>query len=215
MTGIDRITEKILRDAARQADEIVRNAGMAAAAYIEKEHETLKAKKAELAAEADAGASLRMTRIISAEELELRKQNLSVRQRLIGEVYSMALDKLVKSPDTEYAGMLVRMAVKAVEENRDVAAPGEKGLMLVTQNDRKRLPSDFNDMVNDRLARKGIKTVLELSEEAAAGISGGLIVRFGDIEINSSFESLIMAGKNDFEPVIKGILFGDGGNAFG
>ncbi len=207
MAGIDRIIEKILRDAGNEAEETIRIAEMAAASFLDKSAADNETQRKKIAADASLKAAGIKRRAISAEELELQKETLKVKQQLLDEVYTRAEEKLKRLPDKQYATLLADLAVKAVcglnAESTEARAEGE---VLVAEADRKRLPGDFTARVNTMLAGKGVESRISLSDKAA-GIAGGIIYKTGNIEINSSFKAILHSERENLEPEIVGMLF--------
>ncbi len=207
MAGIDRIIEKILRDAGNEAEETIRIAGMAAESFLDKSAADNEAQRKKIAADASLKAAGIKRRTISAEELELQKETLKVKQQLLDEVYTRAEEKLKRLPNGQYAKLLADLAVKAVcGLNAESPEGRTEGEVLVAETDRKRLPDDFAAVVNTMLAEKGVAARISLSDKAA-GIAGGIIYKAGDIEINSSFKAILHSERENLEPQIVGMLF--------
>jgi V/A-type H+-transporting ATPase subunit E len=60
--------------------------------------------------------------------------------------------------------------------------------------------------INTQLKARGIKGELKLSDEAR-GISGGFILKKGDIEVNNTFEALIRMTRDELEAEVVKVLF--------
>jgi len=57
-----------------------------------------------------------------------------------------------------------------------------------------------------KLADKGIKANIKISDEDM-DISGGFILKFGDMEINNTFDALVRSQRDQYEPQVVQILF--------
>ncbi|MCD8026041.1 MAG: hypothetical protein LUF33_03700, partial [Clostridiales bacterium] len=77
---------------------------------------------------------------------------------------------------------------------------GANGEILLNQKDLSRLPDDFTQ----RLSESGVTAAVNKS---AVDISGGFILKSGDIEENMSFESVIADKRDLLEDLINRELF--------
>lgn len=121
LAAADEKTEKILADAAAQAEQIRRKTAEAYAA------------KAEAALHAAA----------SAAELETRNRLLRERRRILDETLKKTVGYLQGLPDAAYFEALLPLAARS-------AQAGE-GLLLFGAGDLKRLPADFEARLNRSL----------------------------------------------------------------
>lgn len=201
MTGTDRIKAKIMDEsraaadiqldaATREADEII--------AAAEKEA-MLAAQKARLAAEEEAAHQNK--RMLAVASLEERKSVLKVRQDMVELAFRKAMDKLAALPDREYGAFLKSYAIGAVREGA--------GEILLNETDKKRLGQAFVKDLNDSLAKAGKKSTLSLAVDALKA-KGGFVLRYGDMEINSTLEIMMNQIKPKLEVQVADILFNNG-----
>jgi V/A-type H+/Na+-transporting ATPase subunit E len=198
MTGSERITEKILEQAAAAAQRLKEDAAGEVAqvlAAAKKQRET-----------ADAGAEHRIDIAVREVEqrreatlqLELRKRDLTIRQQLVDEAFQKAEAALVQLPDDDYRKMLTGMILST-------EWTGEAEL-VVSARDRDRLGSGYPAMIDAERGRKGItgKTVF------AADVlpqDGGFVIRSGEMEINGTLGVVLSGLRPELEGMVAKTLF--------
>lgn len=198
MTGIERIKEKILQDSEAKAFSIIEDAKIQAQEIIEKANVKAEQKASEVQKKASAEAAERLKISNSTLELEMRKDILSTKQQLIEEVFQRALDSLSKLDNNEYEATLYKLIVDAIES-------GDEEILL-SSNDKNRLPADFVSKLNQVLVQAGKKGNLKLSDETR-NIMGGFVLKAKGVEINYSFEALLRMDRDEIEPEVAAILF--------
>lgn len=194
MSGIDRITDKILEQAKLQAVNRVNYAKETAkkteASLMKRFDRTMEAEKRRAVAEGEEAAK----RVIANVKLEGRKKKLSARQEAVNLVFDKAVEKMAGLPEKDYLAFLSDLAVSVLKK-------GENQLIL-------------NARDHDALGKKLIKAVSEkapdmkvvISEEIVAS-DGGLVVRNGDIQTNLTLESIIRLEREKLEADVVGIVF--------
>lgn len=194
MSGIDRITEKILEQARLQAANRIAYAKETAQkeeAGLEKRfNRTMEAEKRR--AEDDGNEAAK--RVIANVRLEGRKLKLSARQEAVNLVFDKAVEKIAGLPKKQYVDFLASLALKAAEDGcnklilntRDKEAVGEELLKAIAAED------DSFEM--------------EIAEETVTA-AGGLIIRNGDIQTNLTLESIIRLEREKLEAEVVGIIF--------
>ena len=101
------------------------------------------------------------------------------------ESYLLGLD------DCEYFEALYRLAAQL---------KGKKGVVLLNQKDLDRKPENFEK----RLAAAGLDAAVS---SAPADISGGFILKSGDVEENMEFSAIISSKRDEIEDLINKELF--------
>lgn len=175
--------EKIINEAEKKSEEIIKNASVQAEKNA-KGIELSASKRAEsLNNIASSNASLvSRNTVLKAKREQLDKTIDGMKQ------YILSLD------NNRYFELIYRMA-------KSVSASG--GEVLLNERDLSRLPSDFEE----ELASRGVKAKVC---KAPADISGGFILRDGNIEINCSVDSVIDDKRNEIEDFINESLFRQG-----
>ena len=197
MAGAEKLKEKILSDARRTADSNLALAHREADEIVLKAREEARALHSALTAKAGREADAREKRLISVAELEGRKERLAVKQRLIEELFTAAVQSLCDKPDREYEALLVDMISGA-------ASGGEE--IIISEKDSGRLTQNFVGFVNEALKKKGKPGTLTLSAETRR-IEGGFALRSGNTEVNNSFASVVRSKKDSLEALAVKMLF--------
>ena len=184
MTGSERITEKILAQAAAAAELHREEAAKEVAVIL-----------AEAAAQLEAAdaASDRRTAVMLREveqrseatlQLELRKRDLTIRQQLVDQAFTQAQAALVKLPDDTYR-KLVREMVLSTEWVGDAE-------IVVSAQDRDRLGNILLEEVDAGRATRGLPGKTRYARDPLAQ-AGGFVIRNGDMEINGTL-AVVLAG---------------------
>ena len=197
--GAEKIIARILEDARLKASNNIKEAEKQASDIINAAKEEAEKKRTVIIENALKNADEMKKRAISVAELEARKIKLKAKQEIITSVFEKAITALNSLPAETYAKILCNMIISSV-------AKGNEEVVLSIR-DKERLGKEFIDDINRKLAEKGLKGDLRLSEQTA-NINGGFILKSGEIEINNSFDTLIRMKRNELEPEIIKILFG-------
>ena len=196
MNGLENITKAIADEAAAQADDILKQANEQCEKIL---------KDAKLAAQAqvdeiDASTERKVSSIIESAEsfcaLDKKNAQLKAKMQLINEVFGGAVKYLCTLPDDDYFSCLTRLiAANALPQN---------GLLILNSKDLGRLPSGFMSMVSSNIT----DGELELCKQPNNNIIGGCILKYGDIEINLSFERIILSQREQLIDKVNHALFG-------
>ena len=184
MTGSERITEKILEQAAeaaqRQKDEAAEEVALILA--------QAKAQRGEADAEANHRIDIAVREVEQRREatlqLELRKRDLTIRQQLVDEAFAQAETALVKLPDDAYSNLLAGMILST-----EWAGDAE---LVVSAKDRERLGAGFPAMIDGARAKKGHSGKTAFAADALPE-DGGFVIRSGEMEINGTL-GVVLAG---------------------
>ena len=196
--SLEKILARIADDAQKEADRITERAAFNAGEIIQKAEEDAEILKAESLQRAKEEATQRKERIIAMARLDFRKRILDEKQRAIDVVFRGAIEKLCNLKDDEYRGLMKRMLLSGVQTGEEE--------VIFAQRDKTRLTSSFIGELNEELRNNEKKGNLTISEETRE-ISGGFILRRGDVELNSTFESLLEFSRDELESEVGQLLF--------
>ena len=128
---------------------------------------------------------------------QLRKAALlRVRNEIIDGVVSEAFEQVLALDDEAYFAMIRKLFAER-------AAAGE-GVLCLNARDLARCPSGLAGQLAQTAADKGGS--VRISEDPA-GIRGGFILAYGDIEENCSLEAIFSARKDEFRDRVNELLF--------
>lgn len=198
MTGAEKITARILDEARQQARANVERAEKEAADIIHDAHKEAEVKRSSIIEKAKGEAAEHKKRLISVAELEARKQKLQAKQEMIEEAFAKTLERLNSLSAAKYEGIIADMILDSVSTGNEE--------VILSSRDRSRLSPEFAAGINKRLAGRGIKGNITISDETR-DINGGFILKTGDIEVNNSFEAIIKMQRDELEEKIVKILF--------
>ncbi len=221
VTGLERITDRILAEARAEADRILAEAN----AEADRIRADYRARADELSARISADASQEgidlVERAKSASANRKRNQVLQTQSRLIDETFRATLDGLRAQSAEDYTKLLsgllasaLSAQAKAERESRELY--GEEDMPMVEQyevllNERDR------DRVGEALIKEVKQTAagklpaemiakLTLANETVR-IDGGLILRCGSIEANCSLSLLFAQLREELEAEVCRVLF--------
>lgn len=195
MTGLDKIIARLETDAQAEIDAVRADADAQRAAILEEYRQKADAEYAARLAVGKRDAAQREERLGGAADMEARRRMLAFKQEMVTEVFSAAAEKLVSLPKDEYIAFLAAQAAKA-------AATGTEELVF-NAHDAKELGREVAKAANALLGPKGHLTVSDETRE----ISGGVIVRQGDIEANCAVETLVRLRRGELAAQVAELLF--------
>lgn len=198
MIGMEKIKSKILEDAQNKITQILEQAKQQAEEIKNDALKESESKRAEILEKGEAKGKETYRRMLSMAGLEGRKEILKAKQDVVEEAFTSAMEKLRSLPDEDYQKLIEDMAV--------AAAKNECGEILLSEKDRKRLNDDFLKNINVRIASKGENAEFVMSDDNIK-TSGGFILRYGEMEINSTFEIMFEMLKPEIENDVVDILF--------
>lgn len=193
MNGGEKIFDRIKSDCDDNIREIEAKSTETCSQIISEGKTQAEKISADIAKNADAKVIQINAMSKSRAELETRNALLKRRRKEIDITLGKLLDYLVNLGDKEYFDIIYRLASRL---------NGKKGEIFLNANDISRLPSDFEQ----KLKLNGLDAVVS---KAPADISGGFILKCGDIEENMDFEALISAKQDGIEDLINRELFSE------
>lgn len=186
MNNESKIIDKIISDANNKASEILTQAHLKADENI-KAYEQKAQKENEIAMEiAESEAIKAKAKEISSAEMNAKKKILTTKQQLIEQVIDNAKQKLLSYDSQENEKIILSMLKKInINSNMEVIVSQKDGINL-----------------KNTIEKAGYKISSEIRD-----ISGGFILKNGDIEYNYSFESIVAVKKEELEQIAAKILF--------
>ncbi len=188
--GIEEIKKKIIEDAEKEKAKMLKEAREKASQIVEAGKRSAEKTTKEIISRMEMEAETEKSRILTMENLESRKKILEAKQKVIERAFSKALEEVLDLED--YKQILGNLLCK-------VARGGEE--LILSPRDRKRLTGDFFSTINARLGEP-----LKISEETR-DITGGFILKTGNIEINECFDAKLIILRDEMESQVAQILF--------
>jgi V/A-type H+-transporting ATPase subunit E len=198
MEGIERIKEKIMQEAREKEQQILNEARAEADQILKNSEQTAEEIKQQSLQKAKRQAEEEKRKILSMAELEERKGLLQAKQQIIDEVFDKARQELANLPVEDYRQLIYKMLLES-------SITGDEEI-IIDEKDKSRITPDLVEKVNKELKTKGKSGNLKISAKTRPMI-GGFILKAQDMEINSTFDSLIKLQREELETGIAKILF--------
>ena len=195
MNGTEKIIAHIQSDARAAADAILAQAEQQCAGiredYKKKADEAYAARIREGVRTCEAEAESR-ERIAG---MESKKTILALKQEMVSNAFAKARETLLSLPEDEYRNFLAKLAVRS-------SSTGDEQIIL-SRADREKYGDAVVELVNAEIP--GGK--LSLAEETG-DFDGGLILRRGNVEVNSTLDLLIELCRGELSADLAKIMFG-------
>jgi len=128
--------------------------------------------------------------------MNIAKEHLAEKNKILDEVFDQARQQLQSLPDEQYRRLVTNLILEAVETGDEE---------VIIDKEEKRIDAALIDQVNSKLAsdRKGN---LKLSEDKMP-LGGGFILRRGKVKTNVSFDVLLSRARKELEIELAKELF--------
>lgn len=176
---------KILSEAKKQAEIIIKTTDNEAVKISEAEEQKLKILENEL-----------NSRSQSAAKIEKQKILLEEKQKIIDNIILKTYNKILSLPDKEYFEFLMKIAVKNIGRGN--------GKILFNSRDLKRIPNHFMSQLNAQAQKVSGSIILS---EKTTNINGGFILNYGGIEENCSLDALFYSRSEEMKDIINSLIF--------
>ena len=195
MNGIEKITARIGADAQQEIDALLAQTNVQVQ-EIAAEYEAKAARAAkEILDKGEQDAAVREERLVSAARMDARKAMLAQQQALMDQAFRKALDDLLNLPDKDYVALVASLIVEASQTGREE--------VVFSQKDRPRYGKAAVTRANELLGDRGHLT---LSAQTRP-IQGGFLLSDGDVEVNCTFETLVLMQRRTVERQVAQVLF--------
>ena len=198
MKGIEKITARIAADAETE-DAAVRQESDARVAAIRAEYE--KKAQEEAAAvirEGEKENEQRVSRIDRTARLEAKRTVLAMKQEMVSKAFDLAKEQITSMPAEQYVDFLVRQITQAVSTGSEE--------LIMNPADREKYGAQTVKAANEALNAGNRTGALKLSAETRP-MSGGFILKQGDIEVNCTIDLLLELIRGDLAAQVAEVLF--------
>lgn len=219
MTGLEKITERILTDAKERARGILENAQEECRLMADDYAERAERIREEIAERTMREGEDMVARARSAAAMTRRDILLAAKSRMLDEAFEAAKAQICATDYGKYRELLVALLSCAlIEQARNERESLEMGdevaefdtfEVLMNETDRARFgPYVLEGARRTTERRIGSERTAKLRlSDTAADIDGGLILRYGNTETNCSVSALLSEMRRDLESRISAILF--------
>lgn len=194
----EQVVEKILADAKAEAEKIKKQAQENEAAEQAKLQEQLNRYKKQTETLAQKAAKDKKAHLLAAARMDIAKQFLAEKRKILDEVFEQAREKLRNLTDEDYLKFMTKLILDAVETGDEE---------VIVDKSETRIDQKFIKHVNRELG-PGYKGNLRLSDEKN-NLGGGFILKRGRIKHNVSIEVLLTQARKELEIELAKQLFED------
>ncbi len=192
MNGIENIKNKIMDEAALDAQKITDEAQAEADAILAEADRQMQKEEAALLEKGEKAASLAAERILSAASAGRRSETLRAKQDLLGSVFDRVLGRLEAISGKEYEDLLVRLVCENAEGGEELLFPAAD--------------AGIAEQVAKQASAK-LGKELKVSKDAAP-FTKGVLLRRGRQEVNCSLRVIAEYMKEDLIREAADMLFG-------
>ncbi len=192
------VVEKILADANAEADKIKKEAEDKESAEQAKLTEQLEEYKKQTELLAQKAGEDEKSHILAAARMDIAKQYLAEKRKILDEVFEQAHQQLQNLPDDEYRALIKKLLLDAVET-------GDEEVLIDTKE--KRIDHGFIKHINRELGH-GKKGELRLSDQKQ-DVGAGFILKRGKIKTNVSISVLLDQARKELEIELAKELFSE------
>lgn len=197
MSSLNNLTSKIVDDANKKAEELISEAKANEKELIEKSISQAEKEGNFLIEKANLESKTRSERVLSNAELQVRNMKLGAKQEVLDRVFVKAIAELSKISNEQYS-KFVKQSILSLPIDGDEE-------IIVGMNNSAVTPN-FMLELNTELKNAGKLGALEISSEKR-DIKGGFILAKAGIEINNTFEALVMSFRDELEADVARALF--------
>jgi len=192
----EQVVEKILADAKAEAEKIKKQADEKEAADQAKLNEQLQEYGSQTKALADRLGKEKKLHLLAAARMDIAKEFLAEKSRILDEVFTQAQTQLQNLPDEQYRELIRNLMLEAVETGAEE---------VILDKDETRINEKFIRQINQKLGRDR-KGNLKLSKERQQ-LGAGFILRRGKIKNNVSLDVLLASARKELEIELAKELF--------
>jgi len=197
MAGAEKLIEKILNDAQRDAEAAWAEAEAKKQALRDKMLREIERHKAEIERMADEAIAENKKRMAAVYDLEYRKQLLTAKQEMMQKAREAALTRLRALDDKSYVALMKRRLLEC--------ASSGTGAIAVSPSET-RLDAVFLADINAELMKTASRGELQLLPERR-DIDGGFVYIDGGMEIDVSLGALMDEAWQQVETQVAAALF--------
>ena len=198
MKGIDKITSRILADAEAECAAVRKESDERIAAVKAEAEKKAQDEYWRLVREGVKDTEQRVQRMDRTARLEAKKSVLNMKQEAVSRAFDLAREKIAELPERDYVGFLARMAGEA-------AVTGQEEVVL-NARDAATVGAKAVKAANELLAKRNLPGMLTLSAETRE-MSGGLVLKQGDIEVNCTVDTLLDLSRGELAARVAEVLF--------
>ncbi len=188
---MEKISKKILDDAQKERDEIIKSTEQEVTQIKKQTSEELNKLEKETEEFVKEALLRERRRLVGMVKLSTRNELLQAKREIMDRIFNEALDTLVSKERGEYLDRIKNLLKET----------GVKDGEIVLGKEESKIDQKFIEDMNKELGAN-----FSVSDEKAQ-IKGGFILRRGRIEIDSSFSAILQSKRERIELELAKLLF--------
>ncbi len=193
MSGLDKISDTIVKEAEKKAEDILAQAKAEAQSIAGGAQKTIDAERQKYADMAKRETEAVNSRFASENRQKRSQALLKTKRMVIEDTIAKAKEKIKALPDGGYFDFLRGVLVKNARQ-----AEGE---LYLAQKDFERMPKDFIAKCNAEIKGGSVKLA-----GPTGAIANGFMIVYGKIEQNCSIDSIFESNNNLLEDTVKAFI---------
>lgn len=195
MTGLEKITEKILSDSQKNCEKILEDGAQKVKEIIAEAKAEAERQFTAIIEEAEKKADKKTAVAKSNAESITRNRYLEIRNAILNDVISAAYEKIERLSDDDYFELIKKICYKNIQAGECV--------MYMNGRDLFRMPASFEDEINSVVFEKG---AVHISKETV-DIENGFILKYDGFEINCTLKAVFDDCMDDLKFTVSKDLF--------
>ncbi len=195
MTGLEKITEKILTDSQHNCEKILEDGALQVKEILSQakiQANELAQSKLD-AAEQEANKKNAIAK--SSAESITRNRYLEIRNAILNDVISAAYETIERLSDEEYFELIKKLCYKNIQTGECV--------MYMCGSDLFRLPDGFEDEINSVVFEKAAVQV----SATPVDIENGFILKYDGFEVNCTLRAVFDESMDNLKYTLSRVLF--------
>lgn len=195
MTGLEKITEKIISQAQSDCDRVVEDAALKVKNVLSEARIKANQLSDEIISAAELEAEKRISVAKSTAESISRNRYLEIRNAILNDIISAAYLKVDKFSDEEYFELIKKICIKNIQ-------PGEC-TMYFNSYDLGRLPENFEDEINSEV----YETAAVHISDKSVFIENGFTLKYDGFEVNCALKAVFDEAMDRLKDSLNSVLF--------
>ncbi|MBN1881520.1 MAG: hypothetical protein JW885_05040 [Deltaproteobacteria bacterium] len=198
---VDNLGKVVISESEDKAEWIIKSAQEMSNKYIEEATQKASENAEKIITQGRYAGEKEKQKILSTEEMEVKRMVLNCRESLIDEAFALAREKFKTFKKTkEYTDILQKHIIASIGE-----LEGNSFTIVVSKHDSFSLTDSVVNRIKKETRKKGLKLELQEVDEDI----GGVVVREknGKVSIDNTFDSMLNRIKNEIRAKVSEILF--------
>ena len=195
MTGLEKITEKILQESEKNCEKILEDGAFQVKEILTNAKNEADRLAKEIIDSAELEAAKKNAIAKSSAESITRNRYLEIRNAILNDIISAAYLKIEGMSDGEYFDLIKNLCFKNIQTGECI--------MYMNGSDLFRLPDNFENEINSVIFEKG---AVHVSNEPV-DIENGFILKYDGFEVNCTLRAVFDESMDNLKYTLSSVLF--------